>query len=148
MILLKVNKIIYVYDLHTVIFILLELKLGELMHHELFGLYEAMSAIEMMEPKMDAGICYNKKSEVPLTFETAVEGGQLELISIAYNELIGIMDGIYSCLVSWLEGHSLAQTVFTCLYMHKPNLIEDRTLKSFCCAMHKLTQIIQKFIIK
>lgn len=43
------------------------------MHHQkLFGLFEAMSAIEMMDPKMDAGMCCNKNPGGPLTFETAV----------------------------------------------------------------------------
>lgn len=48
-----------------------ELQLGELVHHQkLFGLFEAMSAIEMMDPKMDAGC--NKIPGGPLTFESAV----------------------------------------------------------------------------
>lgn len=33
-----------------------ELELGELLHDDSFGLFEAMSAIEMMDPKMDAGM--------------------------------------------------------------------------------------------
>lgn len=49
-----------------------DLKLGELVHHEIFGLFEAMSAIEMMDPKMDAGMCCNKNTDTPLTFETAL----------------------------------------------------------------------------
>lgn len=50
-----------------------ELQLGELVHHQtLFGLLEAMSAIEMMDPKMDAGLRCNKDPEGPLTFSTAV----------------------------------------------------------------------------
>lgn len=56
------------------------------------------------------------------------------------------MDGIFSCLVSWLEGHSLAQTLFTCLYLHQPYSIEDKSLKTFCLAMYKLTEIIRKFV--
>lgn len=52
---------------------LLELQLGELVHHQkLFGLFEAMSAIEMMDPKMDAGMRCNKNPSGPLTFEVAV----------------------------------------------------------------------------
>lgn len=57
----------------TVDLSLTELQLGELVHHQkLFGLFEAMSAIEMMDPKMDAGMCCNKNPGGPLTFETAV----------------------------------------------------------------------------
>ena len=33
-----------------------QLQLGELLHDDMFGLFEAMSAIEMMDPKMDAGM--------------------------------------------------------------------------------------------
>ena len=31
--------------------------------------------------------------------------------------------------MTWLDGHSLVQTVFTCLYMHNPFIIEDPCLK-------------------
>ena len=33
------------------------------------------------------------------------------------------MDTTLACLVTWLEGHSLAQTVFTNLYLHSPNQV-------------------------
>jgi N-alpha-acetyltransferase 35, NatC auxiliary subunit len=39
----------------------------------MFGLLEAMSAIEMMDPKMDAGMVCNRGSKKALTFEQAVE---------------------------------------------------------------------------
>lgn len=49
------------------------LELGELLHDDLFGLFEAMSAIEMMDPKMDAGMLCNRGNKAALTFEQAVE---------------------------------------------------------------------------
>lgn len=49
-----------------------ELKLGELIHYELFGLFEAMSAIEMMDKKMDIGMVEGKE-KTPLTLELAVK---------------------------------------------------------------------------
>lgn len=39
-----------------------ELELGELLHGYFFGLFEAMSAIEIMDPKMDAGMMCNRES--------------------------------------------------------------------------------------
>jgi len=45
---------------------------GELLHYDLFGLFEAMSAIEMMDKKMDIGMVDGKEKN-PLTFETAVK---------------------------------------------------------------------------
>jgi hypothetical protein len=62
-----------------------ELELGELLHYELFGLFEAMSAIEMMDKKMDIGMLEGREKNVPLTFEVAVKvfdgvaGGRMEL---------------------------------------------------------------------
>lgn len=50
-----------------------ELELGELLHYEMFGLFEAMSAIEMMDKKMDIGMIEEKEKNTPLTFEVAVE---------------------------------------------------------------------------
>lgn len=48
--------------LKSVLFIT-ELELGELLHGYFFGLFEAMSAIEIMEPKMDAGMMCNRESK-------------------------------------------------------------------------------------
>lgn len=49
-----------------------ELELGELLHYEMFGLFEAMSAIEMMDKKMDIGMV-DGKEKVPLTLDVAVQ---------------------------------------------------------------------------
>ena len=45
--------------------------------------------------------------------------------------------------VTWLEGHSLAQTMFTNLYLHNPYIIEDRTLKAFSIVMLKTVDLIR-----
>lgn len=115
------------------------------MRHYHFGLFEAMSAIEMMDPKMDAGMCCNKKT-VPLTFETAVASGQLKLDNLLYSELIGVIDSLLACLVSWLEGHSPAQTVYTCLYMHNMDAIQDKSLKAFCFGFNNVMDQVKEFI--
>lgn len=65
---------------------------------------------------------------------------------LTLNEQIMIVDRTLSCFVSWLEGHSLAQTVFTNLYMHKPYQVECRPLKSFCVCMYKIIDIIRDFV--
>lgn len=62
------------------------------------------------------------------------------------SEIIGIIDTTLACIVSWLEGHSLAQTVFTNLYLHKPYSVEDKILKTFCLAVYKLIELIKEFI--
>ena len=63
-----------------------ELTLGELLHDDLFGLFEAMSAIEMMDPKMDAGMRCNRQERRPLNFKTAAEEGHLKLMDLSAAE--------------------------------------------------------------
>lgn len=43
------------------------------MFHGSFGLFEAMSAIEMMDPKMDAGMMCNQAKHPVLNLEQAIE---------------------------------------------------------------------------
>lgn len=124
-----------------------ELALGELFHDCSFGLFDAMSAIEMMDPKMDVGMGFtSSKNAIPHTFETAVEAGILKLVDLESSELIGLFDALYSCVVSWLEGLSLDQILFTCLYLHNPMAIEDKSLKVFCIAIRKLVTLINQCI--
>uniref|UniRef100_A0A6P7H787 Protein MAK10 homolog n=1 Tax=Diabrotica virgifera virgifera TaxID=50390 RepID=A0A6P7H787_DIAVI len=123
-----------------------DLKLGELLHDDLFGLFEAMSAIEMMDPKMDAGMLCNRGSRKIISFDQAVQDKMLKLDGFSNAELIGIIDSTFACLVSWLEGHSLAQTLFINLYLHKPYMIEDRALRVFCLATYKLLEEIKDLV--
>lgn len=74
--------------------------------------------------------------------------GKLKIDELEPNELIGIIDATMSCIVSWLEGHSLAQTVFTNLYLHQPHSILNKTLKAYCIAVYKLLDCIRECINK
>ncbi|XP_076336394.1 N-alpha-acetyltransferase 35 isoform X2 [Tachypleus tridentatus] len=125
-----------------------EMKLGELLHDEMFGLFEAMSAIEMMDPKMDAGMMCNRGNKKVMNFDQALKAGKLKIYDLSAEEEIGIIDATLACLVTWLEGHSLAQTVLTNLYLHKPQDVEDRVVKAFSICMLKLVDLIKDFVNK
>ncbi|KAK5604007.1 N-alpha-acetyltransferase 35 NatC auxiliary subunit [Crenichthys baileyi] len=125
-----------------------ELNLGELLHDKLFGLFEAMSAIEMMDPKMDAGMIGNQVNRKVLNFEQAIKEGAIKVKDLSLPELIGIIDTCFCCLITWLEGHSLAQTVFTCLYVHNPDLIEEPALKAFALGLLKVCDIAREKVNK
>ena len=58
----------------------------------------------------------------PLTFSSALGTRYMPTENVSLSDLIGVVDMTLSCLVTWLEGHSLAQTVFTNLYLHAPQL--------------------------
>lgn len=66
--------------------------------------------------------------------------------NLTSSECIGIIDSTLACLVSWLEGHSLAQTVFTNLYLHQPYQVKDRVMRAFSIFFYKLIDIIKDFI--
>lgn len=55
---------------------------------------------------------------------------------------------IFTHQITWLEGHSLAQTVFTCLYVHNPDLIEEPALKAFALGILKVCDIAREKINK
>lgn len=57
-----------------------------------------MSAIEMMDPKMDAGMLCHQSHQV-LGFEKSVDAGKLKIDDVAMDELIAIIDDTYACLV-------------------------------------------------
>ena len=134
----------------------LELELGELLHDDLFGLFEAMSAIEMMDPKMDAGMAKAggsaKRKMSPMSLNDAITDKSLPWDNISIPEFVTVFDHTLACLVTWFEGHSLAQTVLTNLYLHCGDSPELRPphpeLKAYVVATLKLVDLIKDIIAK
>ncbi|KAK2171644.1 hypothetical protein NP493_1045g00034 [Ridgeia piscesae] len=123
-----------------------DLKLGELMHDANFGLFEAMSAIEMMDPKMDAGMMCNQRHSRVTSLQQGIEMGLVKVKGLTGQEMTGIIDDTLACLVTWLEGHSLAQTVFTNLYLHDPSLLEDCHIKAYSLCMLKIVESVRDIV--
>ncbi|XP_020579472.1 N-alpha-acetyltransferase 35, NatC auxiliary subunit [Phalaenopsis equestris] len=95
-----------------------ELRDGELIHGENFNLFAAMSALEIMDPKMDPGMERNGFHSV----EEAIENGAAPIPfsldrTVDIQCCIDVMDHLLSCEATWHRGHSLAQTVFSCIYL-------------------------------
>lgn len=107
----------------------LGLALGELAKSNSFHLGEAMSAIEIMDPKMDAGMIPMEKD---LGLENAIKvtfyydqnfqfflfimilnfkTGKLNYKDMPLPELIATMDATLSSIVTWLHAQPLDQTV-------------------------------------
>lgn len=123
-----------------------QLNLGELLKFDQFTLLEAMSAIELMNPKMDSGMLLKKSNRKILTLEQSVRMGLVKTNQLELNELIGIIDETYSFLATWLEGNLLSQTVMTNLYLHEPERIEDRCLRVFSQSTLKLVDFLDKLV--
>ena len=64
-----------------------------------FGLFEAMSAIEMMDPKMDAGMMENQAQTKIKSFKQAVEDKLVKINNFDMEEKIAIVDNTLCNLV-------------------------------------------------
>ncbi len=122
------------------------LKIDELVHDEMFGLFEAMSAIEIMDPKMDAGIILNNRSHKIVQFKDAVAEGTLKVKDFTPSEILGIIDELLACFVTWLDGHSLIQSVFVCLYTHDTKMIIDPVLKAVCVSILRMVETVRNIV--
>lgn len=111
-----------------------DLEVGQLVHGENFSLFEAMSALEIMDPKMDAGMTGSGAN----TLEDAIESGAAP-ISLSTLELIDVMDHLLACEATWHRGHSLSQTVFSCLYLLKLDRTSPNALLHAYCKTTRAT---------
>lgn len=97
-----------------------ELSLGEMVHVQDFSLQAAMSAIELMEPKMDIN-CGPRRD---------VQNAVLPK-SLSDKELVSIMDQLLACFATWLNAHTLPQTVFSCAYTQRQEDIPRPELSAY-----------------
>ena len=93
------------------------LKTGQLVKHDDFTLFEAVSALEVLDPKMDQGFGEDLEDEYDVSRPLRPE------------EVIGIMDQILCLEVGWHLGFSLSQTLFTSIYIDRILWPEPRTLE-------------------
>ncbi|KXL51369.1 hypothetical protein M433DRAFT_73094 [Acidomyces richmondensis BFW] len=81
---------------------------GYLVKDEYFTLFEAVGALEIMDPKMDSG--YVPPDD---TFEPELDVCR----GLEAEEVIWILDQIMCLEIAWHEGYPLSQTVFTSLHI-------------------------------
>jgi len=86
------------------------LSTGELLHPEDFNLYESMTAIELGQKSMDAGMRCNWMSR------EEIEAPDPESLSLG--QIIGITDVLLAVLKVQYSGSCLHHTVFPCVFYH------------------------------
>ncbi|KAF8638818.1 hypothetical protein AX17_001876 [Amanita inopinata Kibby_2008] len=81
-----------------------------------FGLYEAMSALEIGEPRLDTGLIRDGEQLASLD----------PLTPMLPEEICWILDRACACEMEWHAGSLLSHTVFTLIYVHElPNFESD-----------------------
>ena len=63
------------------------------------------------------------------------------------NEYLAIIDRSLSNFVLWMQGHCVAQTVFTLVYLHRPQGIQDEMMKSYCQTLLALTEAVRTIMV-
>ncbi|XP_065618046.1 uncharacterized protein LOC112039058 isoform X1 [Quercus suber] len=92
-----------------------------------------------MDPKMDSGIVCKYYS-----IDEAIENGAAP-VPISINKTvdvqctIDIMDHLLACEATWHKGHSLAQTVFSCIYLLRPDRTSSHALLHSYCRVIRAT---------
>lgn len=119
---------------------------GELLQDDQFSLFDAMSAVELMDTKMDSALQWRTFSTYPHTLSEAVKMGILTCDGHSPEELLGIMDEVLACVATWLNGHTLAQTVFTSMYLLDLPRIENVYLRAFGQAIVKTVDYMRSCI--
>ncbi len=121
---------------------------GELIQEWNFSLLEAMSAVELLDPKMDASMHWTSFRGYPKTVSEAVEKGFLQLDGHSPSKIVGIFDEVFACVATWLDGHTMAQTIFTCLFLLDTGRAEDVHVRGFSLAMVKVAEYMRECICR
>ena len=121
---------------------------GELIQEWNFNLLDAMSAVELLDPKMDASMHWTSFKGYPRTVSEAIARGLLQLEGHTPAQVIGIFDEILACIATWLGGHTLAQTVFSCMYLLETDRVEALHLRSFSMAVVKVVEYMREYICR
>ncbi|KAM3084260.1 N-alpha-acetyltransferase, non-catalitic subunit [Clarireedia jacksonii] len=87
-----------------------QLDVGELVKDPFFTLFEAVGALEIMDPKMDSGFLAPGE-----TMEDDYDYSHVLLPE----EVIGIIDQLLCHEMAWHMGHPLSQTIFTSLHIDR-----------------------------
>ena len=118
------------------------LALGELVHDPYFCLGEAMAAVEFMEPRMDLNMRGACSSTPLLTAQEALEG-RVELEHFTKEEALGVADELLALVTTWLSGHTLAQTVYTCIYLHDTSRVRHSGVRSLLWAVGSAVELMR-----
>ncbi|EGT55616.1 hypothetical protein CAEBREN_22535 [Caenorhabditis brenneri] len=115
------------------------LEIGELVTAKQFKLNEVMSAIELMEPKMDVGV----NSRVIKNLDIAISEG---LYADDFPLQLAVMDATLAMIVAWLEGSSLGSTVWTNIMLQNVKLVRHPVFNPFCEGINLLVRNIHSLI--
>ncbi|GAB5359627.1 hypothetical protein AAMO2058_000559700 [Amorphochlora amoebiformis] len=125
------------------------MKIGTMIHGPDFSLYDAMSALELMDPKMDPGMKQKNSEGKEVDFKHL--DPKTVRMDLSLPELIAVMDQCLAFYVSWCNGQTLCHTVLTCVYTH-PEFLEREgiplPLSAFMHCLLKLCHMVRNVVMR
>lgn len=116
---------------------MIDFDVGQLVHLQSFTLFDAMSAIEIMDPRMDTG----------MAIEETFEKFDIEK-RLSCEDALGIMDRLVVREMAWISGHSLAQTVYTCIYFHHIKKLNELSMPTLTSNMDDIIYgVLRSYIL-
>lgn len=96
-----------------------------------------------MDPKMDSGM------ELPAELTAGkIRVADIDSKTFGAAEIIGIIDELMSLEMSWIAGNLLCQTLFTCIYLHRPYKLKSPLLRSYIILLLKTADLIRREVTK
>ncbi|VDL80112.1 unnamed protein product [Nippostrongylus brasiliensis] len=112
------------------------LSLGEVVRYDSFSLGEAMSAVELMDEKMDIGM---KKVTRKMGLDESLARG---LYESTLGEQLITYDATLCAFVTWLEGSCIGQTLWTNVLLTDPERVSFEEHPVFACLSHGFYHIV------
>lgn len=120
-----------------------ELEVGEFSMSDDFKISYAMSAIEIMDPKMDSGLNFFEWKM--LNFTDKAEHTQ-EILRLSSKEIIATFDATFATIASWLNSQPLDQTIFSNMCMCDSEVIKNNIyLYTLSTATLHFTSLLKQF---
>lgn len=95
---------------------------------------------QIMNPQMDEGMIESMEQSPFYKRNQFYNWLQLQQV-FSESQIIEIFDSIFCAFSTWLQGKSLASTIYTCLYVHNPFLIADKCLYSIVLCFAKCVDL-------
>ncbi|UMM31939.1 hypothetical protein L5515_005937 [Caenorhabditis briggsae] len=115
------------------------LSVGEMVTTPKFTLLEVMSAIELMEPKMDVGVGASHLKTLDDAIADGLYGDDMPM-------QLAVMDATLAMVVAWLEGSSLGTTVWTNVMLANVAKITHPLFHPFAAGINLLVRNIYSLV--
>ncbi|KAI9355359.1 Mak10 subunit, NatC N-terminal acetyltransferase-domain-containing protein [Zopfochytrium polystomum] len=108
-----------------------------------FRLWDAMSAIEVMDPKMDPGVAVERSRRN----DRERIANDVPKMAFSGKQIIAIADQLLSTEMTWLGGNVLTQTVFSCILTHVPLSVPNFIMRAFVISTLKTVSRMREEIL-